>query len=265
MIDPIFRKEVTMELQGTVSLVTGAGAGIGAATALRLAREGSAVVVADVDTTMGRDLVRAIENEGALATFVQADVKSEPEVRAMVDHAEASFGGLDVLVNNAGGVEPPYFPEAEPSHWERALDLNLRGVMLCIHFGIRAMRRRGGGAVVNISSMGGVGFQSYDKPEYGASKAGVIRLTASLASLQETIGVRVNCICPGGVNTPAMQRTLAGMTQAEREQAQTRPILQPEDIADAVVMFAKDDTMAGRVMLWQEGEPWQLIPADTPF
>ena len=253
-----------MELDEKVALVTGAGAGIGRATALRLAREGAAVVIADVDEEAASNTVRVTRSEGGQAAFIVADVASEADVSNMVAFAEAKFGGLDVLVNNAGGVTEPYFPEGEPEHWGRAIDLNLRGVMLGIHYGVRAMKKRGGGAIVNVSSMGGIGFQPYDKPEYGAAKAGVVRLTASLATLKEQMGVRVNCICPGWVDTPASRRSRAQMSPQEREMAPPVP-LQPEEIAEAVVMFAKDETMAGRVMIWKEGEPWQIVPLDAPY
>jgi NAD(P)-dependent dehydrogenase (short-subunit alcohol dehydrogenase family) len=112
--------------------------------------------------------------------------------------------------------------------------------------------------------VGGVGFQPYDKPEYGATKAGVMRLTASLGTLQEQIGVRVNCICPGLVHTPASRRTRAAMTPEEREKLPPK-VLQPEEIADAVVMFVRDEAMAGRVMIWREGTPWHIVPLDAAY
>ena len=111
--------------------------------ALRLAREGATVVIADVDEEAGSSTVRETRSEGGQAAFIVADVASEADVSKMVAFAEAEFGRLDVLVNNAGGVTEPYFPESEPEHWGRAIDLNLRGVMLGIHFGVRAMKRRG--------------------------------------------------------------------------------------------------------------------------
>ena len=254
-----------MELEEKIALVTGAGAGIGCATALRLAREGAAVVVADVDEDAGSSTVREIRSQGGQAVFVLADVTSEADVSGMVALAEEEFGGLDVLVNNAGGVDEPYFPEGDPEHWGRAIDLNLRGTMLGIHFGVRAMQKRGGGAIVNVSSMGGIGFQPYDTPEYGAAKAGVVRLTASLATLKDHYGVRVNCICPGWVDTPASRRSRAQMTPRERKELVPPVLLEPEEIADAVVMFVEDETMAGRVMIWQEGKPWQIVPLDAPY
>ena len=217
-----------MRLEEKVALVTGAGAGIGRAAALRLAREGAAVVIADVDEEAGSSAVREIRSEGGQAAFIFVDVASEANVFRMIVFAEEEFGGLDVLVNNAGGVTEPYFPEGEPEHWGRAIDLNLRGTMLGIHFGVRAMKKRGGGAVVNISSMGGVGFRPYDMPEYGAAKAGVMRLTASLATLQERSRIRVNCICPGWVDTPASRCGRAQMTPQERKELVPPVLLAPE-------------------------------------
>jgi NAD(P)-dependent dehydrogenase (short-subunit alcohol dehydrogenase family) len=253
-----------VKLEEKVALVTGAGAGIGRAAALRLAREGAAVVVADVDEEASFSVVHEIRSEGGKAAFIVVDVASEADVRRMILFAEEEFGGLDVLVNNAGGVTEPYFPEGEPEHWGRAIDLNLRGVMLGIHFGVLAMKKRGGGVIVNISSMGGIGFQPYDKPEYGAAKAGVVRLTSSLATLKEQMSVRINCICPGWVDTPASRRGSAQMTPEEKKQLPPS-ILHPEEIAEAVAMFAKDEMMAGRVMIWPEGEPWQIVPLDAPY
>jgi NAD(P)-dependent dehydrogenase (short-subunit alcohol dehydrogenase family) len=253
-------------MQGKVALVTGAGAGIGRAIALRLAREGAAVVVADMNEGAGQESVRRIKADAGSAAFVFADVAAEADVQRMIAFAEQHFGGLDVLVNNAGGAPEPYFPEAEPEHWGRTLDVNLRGVMLGIQFGIRAMRD--GGAIVSISSIAGIGYGPHDAPEYAAAKAGVVRLTAALVHLKEELGIRVNCICPGWVETPAVQRTLATMTPEERAALPFPPpptLIQPGEIAEAVMMFVRDDTLAGRVMVWPDGEPWQLVPVDARY
>jgi NAD(P)-dependent dehydrogenase (short-subunit alcohol dehydrogenase family) len=255
-------------MRDRVALVTGAGAGIGRAIALRLAKEDAAVVVADVDEEGGVQTVRRIGADAGRSAFVPADVAVEADAREMVDFAVRTFGGLDVLVNNAGGAPEPHFPEAAPEHWLRTLDLNLRGVMLSTHFAIQAMRRRGGGVIVNISSMAGVGYGPHDAPEYAASKAGVVRLTATLAPIKEELGVRVNCICPGWVETEAVREALAQMTEEEKL-AQTMPppavLIQPEEIADAVMMFVRDDTLAGRVMVWPDDEPQRLVPVDDPY
>jgi NAD(P)-dependent dehydrogenase (short-subunit alcohol dehydrogenase family) len=253
-----------MDLRNKVALVTGASAGIGRAVVGRLARAGAAVVVADIDEDAGLGAVREIASEGGRAAFVLADVTSEADASHMVTFAQEEFGSLNVLVNNVGGVEEPYFPDGEPEQWGHAIDLNLRGAMLGIHFGVRAMRDRGGGAIVNISSVAGIGFGPYDKPEYGAAKAGLVRLTASLATLKERMGVRVNCICPGWVDTPASRRSRAEMTPEEREELPS-VLLRPEEIAEAVVMFVEDESMVGRIMIWREGSPWQIVPVETPY
>ena len=256
-----------MSMREKVALVTGGGGdGIGRAIAVGLAREGIAVVVADINEEGGRETMRQVEENGGRAAFVLADVTAEGDVREMVTFAEGRFGGLDVLVNNAGGVESPCFPNAEPAHWGRALDLNLRGVMLGIQFGLQAMRKRGGGTIVNIASMAGIGYRPYTAPEYAASKAGVVRLTAALGRLKEDLNVRVNCICPGWVATPAVKRYLAETPKAELEKLEYPPppvLIQPEQIADAVITFIRDDSLAGRVMLWPDGEPWRLVPVDA--
>jgi len=122
--------------------------------------------------------------------------------------------------------------------------------------------------IVNISSMAGIGYRSYDAPEYAASKAGVVRLTAALGSLKDRLGIRVNCICPGRVETPAVKRALAAMTPEERKTLAFPPppvLIQPEEIAGAVVMFVRDDALVGRVMVWPDGEPWRLVPVNAPY
>ncbi len=253
-----------MDLRGKVALVTGAGSGIGRATALRVAAEGAAVVVDDIDDAGGRETVQLIEAARGRAAFVHADVSSESDVWRMVSFAQETFGGLDALVNNAGVyISAPFFPDADVTRWSRVLDVYLRGVMLCTHYAIEAMRQRGGGAIVNISSGAGIGFRSHDAPEYAAAKAAVARLTAALAPLAEQEGVRVNCVCPGWVDTPASRRTLASMTRDEWPASEAPATMRTaEEIADAVVELVRDDSLAGRVMLYYEGEERRLLPVE---
>ncbi|HEY3097137.1 MAG TPA: SDR family oxidoreductase [Acidimicrobiia bacterium] len=249
-----------MDIGGRVALVTGAGAGIGRATALRLANEGAAVGVADVDETSGRETVDGVEAGGGRAAFVRADVSHEPDVRGMVDFALTEFGGLDILVNNAGIVTTPAFPDAEPEAWMRLLDVNLRGPMLGTHYAIRAMRDSGGGAIVNIASLAGIGFGPHDAPDYAATKAAVARFSAALAPLHEQLGIRVNCLCPDWVDTPMSRRTRARMTPEEEAAVVPPGILAPEEIADAAIELIRDDSLAGRVMTCWCGQPRSLLP-----
>lgn len=248
-----------MDIAGKVALITGSAAGIGRATALLCGREGAAVVIADIDAQGGRATVAEIASASGRAAFVSADVAQEGDVGEMMAFAERHFGGLDVLVNNAGGVDPPNFPNAALQQWGRVLDVNLRGVMLGTQYGIEAMRRRGGGVIINIASLAGIGYGAHDAPEYAASKAGVVRFSAALAPLKETLNIRVNCICPDWVDTPAVQRTRAAMTPAQW--ARVAPILTPADkIAEVVVELIRDDTLAGRVQLCPHDAPWKLAP-----
>jgi NAD(P)-dependent dehydrogenase (short-subunit alcohol dehydrogenase family) len=248
-----------MDIAGAVAIVTGGGAGTGRDIAARLAREGATVVVADRDPEGGTETVREIEAEGGRASFVRADVRIGRDIQDMVWFAERTHGGLDILVNNAGGTPEPHFPDAAPEHWGSTLDLNLRGPMLATQLAVRAMRDRGGGAVVNIASVAGLGFRAHDSPEYAAAKAGLIRFTATLAPLRERLNVRVNCVIPHWIDTELVREEIAAMTAEERSAVPV--LLQPEEVADAVVAFIQDDELAGRItVLWCEEPPRMLDP-----
>jgi NAD(P)-dependent dehydrogenase (short-subunit alcohol dehydrogenase family) len=254
-----------MDIKGKVALVTGAGSGIGRATAVRLVREGASVVVADVNEDGGAETVRMIQDAGGRAAFVRADVTNADDVRAMVSFAETTFGGLDILHNNAGiGSGQPRFPMAEPERWQPVLDVNLRGVILGTQYAIPAMRKRGAGAIVNTASMAGVGYGFPPDPVYSASKGGVVLFTASLATLKAEANIRVNCVCPGIVDTPMLRAPRDGRSEAEQraldERLQAIPVLQPEDIADAVVALVHDESAAGQAMWVRNGVPPQLQP-----
>jgi NAD(P)-dependent dehydrogenase (short-subunit alcohol dehydrogenase family) len=232
-----------MDVWGKVALVTGAGAGIGRAVAERLAREGMAVVVADTDERGGAETVRRIEADGGSAAVVIADVAAEGDARAMVAFAVRRFGGLDVLVNNAGGAPEPHFPEAEPEHWGRTLDVNLRGVMLVTQFGVRAMRGRGG-AIVNVSSrLASIGVPTMAM--YSAAKGALLSLTRGAAVELAPDGIRVNAVAPGMTRTPLFE-AWAAAERREVVDAALAGIPQgrfgtPEDVAAAIAFLASDE------------------------
>jgi NAD(P)-dependent dehydrogenase (short-subunit alcohol dehydrogenase family) len=251
-----------VEIRGKVALVTGAGAsGTGRAIARALGERGAAVAVNDLNESGGTETVRLIEAAEGKAAFVRADMTQEDEIRAAIAFAVNTFGGLDVLVNNAGGTPRPHFPDAPVEHWSRTLDLNLRGPMVAIQHALPEMRKRGAGAVVNISSVAGIGWKPHSSPEYSAAKAGLARLTATLAPLAERDGVRVNCIVPNWIGTDEVLAEVTAMTPEER--AEVPDILtRPEEIAELVIYLVEDESLAGRVFVWWTGDEPKAVPLD---
>ncbi len=192
--------------------------------------------------------------DGAVTPCV-ADVASEEDWRHVVETA----GVVDVLVNNAGGHRPPNFPDTSTDRWGAVLDVNLRGVMLGIQAVLEPMRRRGGGSIVNVSSVAGLMREPYRPVEYAAAKAGVVAVTTSLGSLWESDRISVTCICPDWVLTEAVERTVAAMTPEER--AEVRGLVPVEEIAGLIVRLATDESLAGRVMVrWADEDGERLLP-----
>ena len=231
-----------MELEGKVALVTGAAGGIGTALVDALDHSGARVVGVDLD---------------------DGDITDPAAVEEIVRRTETEHGALDILVNNAGGYETPIFPDAPLEHWSRTLDLNLRAVLLGIHFAVPALERRGGGAIVNVASSAGLGFGAYEgAPEYAAAKAGVVRLTACLVSLLER-RIRVNCVCPHTVATPAVVDAIATAEceGSELPQALRDEPLQLGEVTEAVLRLLADESLAGRVLVLRGGEEPRLLTA----
>jgi NAD(P)-dependent dehydrogenase (short-subunit alcohol dehydrogenase family) len=230
------------QFEGKVALVTGAGSGIGRASAVAFAREGAAVVVADVSADGGEETVRHIRDVGGEALFVHTDVARAADVEALVNTVVNSYGRLDYAHNNAGiatiGVP---LHELEEEVWDKVLAVNLKGVWLCMKYEIRQLLRQGGGAIVNTASVAGLRAIP-GNTAYGASKHGVVGLTriASLNYAQE--GIRVNAVCPAFIRT---HMTLGDTTDLEREaiMAATHPVGRmgmPEEVAAAVVWLCSD-------------------------
>ena len=223
---------------GKVALITGAGSGIGRASALAFAREGATVVVADVDTAGGAETVRLVESAGGRALFVKTDVSQASEVEALVQASVAAYGRLDYAHNNAGIEGMVLTPTADWTEeaWNRIININLKGVWLGMKYQIPQMLKQGGGAIVNTASIAGlVGSRSAG---YGASKHGIVGLTKTAALEYAKSGIRVNAVCPGVIRTPMVQRSLDRMPELEERFVAVEPIGRigrPEEVAEAVV------------------------------
>jgi len=229
------------ELDRKVAIVTGGASGIGRAAVELFAREGAVVVCADVQDAAGQALADELAAKKQTVCYVHADVSKENDAAAMVHLALSEYGRLDVLFNNAG-IEGEQAATAECSieNFDRVIAINLRGVFLGMKYGIEAMLRTGGGAVVNNASVAGlVGFPNI--PAYCASKGGVIQLTRTAALEYAERGVRVNCLCPGVIDTPMVQRftsTTPGGAEALRTMEPVGRLGRPEEVAELALWLA---------------------------
>ena len=227
------------KLDGKVALITGAGSGIGRATALLFAGEGASVAVADIVPQGGQETVRLIGEAGGEAVFIQTDVRKAADVERMVNTTVDTYGRIDILHNNAG-VMPEVFPIAElPEEvWDLVIDTNLKGVFLGTRYTVPVMLRQGGGVIVNTASIMGVCAQVYISP-YCVSKAGIILFTKATSAEYARQNIRVNCICPGFIDTPM---TAPWMPVVEMEKTPPGRVGEPERIAQAALYLASDDS-----------------------
>jgi NAD(P)-dependent dehydrogenase (short-subunit alcohol dehydrogenase family) len=233
-----------LDVEGKTAIVSGAGSGIGRATALLLARKGAKVILADIDVARGEDALREARQSEGTAEFIRMDATNDADLEAAIARATQLWGRLDIIFNNAGVLTgAPPFPATAADQWKRVVDLNLTAVIRATQLAAEAMRAQGGGVIVNTASMAGINPWAMD-PVYSATKAGVVFFTKALEWMSERYGVRVNCVCPTLVETPLL--TEAGDARIKGLLAMTR--LKPEDIAAAVLQLIEDDTAAGRAL-----------------
>jgi NAD(P)-dependent dehydrogenase (short-subunit alcohol dehydrogenase family) len=233
-------------LDGKVALITGGGSGIGRATAVLFAREGAKVVVADISAEMGEETVRSIREGGGHATFVKTDVTKEEDVRRAVQTAVESYGRLSILFNNAGVAGPYGVADVPAETWDQVMNVNVTGTFFGFKHGVPAIQKAGGGAIVSTSSTAGLAG-SVGSPIYSAAKGAIVNLTKSMALLLAKSNIRVNCVCPGPVDTPLNLAFFAGMPNPEAARSgfiggiPMGRIGKPEEIAAAVLFLASDE------------------------
>jgi NAD(P)-dependent dehydrogenase (short-subunit alcohol dehydrogenase family) len=241
-----------MDVSDKVAIITGAGSGIGRATALLLADKGASVVVADRNEPGADETVSMIEAAGGKAAAVRVDVTKSDDVDAMFAFAEKTYGGFDILYNNAGiTTGQPRWPDCPEENWRRTIEVDLNAVIESTRKAIPLLKARGGGVIIHTASLAGLfGFQA--DPVYSAAKHGVVGLTRALVNLLPEANIRVNCVCPAVVRTPLVTSGLDSLNAREREEADRRlstmPMLPPEEIAGAVWDLIRDDTATGIVM-----------------
>lgn len=241
-------------LDGKVALVTGGGSGIGRASALRFASEGTKVIVADVNAEGGEETVQLIHETEREALFVKADVSQAAEVEALIDKTVETYGRLDCAFNNAGIGGAALVPIADypEETWDQVISINLKGVWLCMKYEIRQMLNQGGGVIVNMASVAGLAGSQVSGAAYVASKHGVIGLTKNAALEYAQQGIRVNAVCPGWIDTP-LTEPIKSMPRLEQKIIGRHPIGRvgaPKEVAEAVVWLCSNAAsfVAGHAM-----------------
>jgi NAD(P)-dependent dehydrogenase (short-subunit alcohol dehydrogenase family) len=235
-----------MRLHQKVALITGAGQGIGRETALLFAREGAAVVVADMNEESGLRVVGEIEAGGGQAAFVRADVSKSSDAEAMVQRAEDVFGKLNVLFNNAGisHKDDDDAVRTEESVWDLTFAINVKGVFFGCKYGIPALRRAGGGSIINTASFVAVVGAATPQLAYTASKGAVLSMTRELATIHAREGIRVNALCPGPLRTELLMKYLD--TEEKRQRRLVHIPMgrfgEAHEIAKAALFLASDES-----------------------
>lgn len=237
-----------MRLNDKVAIVTGAGSGIGEATALRFAEEGAKVCVADIISEAGEKVASAIKAKGGEAIFCQVDHTQKSQVQEMVDKTLKDFGKIDILANIAGRNMDAICKKMTEEQFDQVIDINLKGPWLCSQAVIAPMSEKKYGRIINTSSIGSLG--NVGQTNYSSAKAGVIALTKSLALELARYSVTVNCVAPGATETPLLLKTPKEFLDAFREKVPLKRFASSAELANAYAFFASDEAayITGQVL-----------------
>ncbi|MFQ3616926.1 MAG: glucose 1-dehydrogenase [Cyanobacteriota bacterium] len=235
-----------MRLSNKVALITGAGSGIGRESAILFAKEGAQVAVCDVNPSTAAETVSLIKAAGGEAIAIQADVSKAADAKAMIETAEAAYGKLNVLFNNAGifHAADGSVLETEEDIWDLTIDINLKGVFLGCKYGIPALLRAGGGSIINTASFVALMGAATAQIAYTASKGGVLSMTREISVEFARQNIRANALCPGPVETPLLQELLADPARRQRRLVHIPPgrFAKATEMAQAALFLASDES-----------------------